>query len=79
MVFEADCGVSTVLEALRVASTSRSLVPGECWAISFSPFLFYPWRAWVGGNVQTFNVSRGGRAPHGFIEAQLRNSLCLPL
>jgi hypothetical protein len=29
MAFEADCGVSTVLEALRVVSTSRSLVPED--------------------------------------------------
>ena len=30
MAFEADCGSSTVLEALRVASTPRFLVLGEC-------------------------------------------------
>ena len=30
MAFEADCGVSTVLEALRVTDTGRPLVPGEC-------------------------------------------------
>ncbi len=29
MAFEADCGVSTVLEALRVASAAGFLVPGE--------------------------------------------------
>ena len=29
MAFEADCGVSTVLEALCVASTARFLVPGK--------------------------------------------------
>jgi len=29
MAFKADCGSSTVLEALFVASTARSLVPGE--------------------------------------------------
>jgi hypothetical protein len=29
MAFEADCGSSTVLEALRVASTARPLVPEE--------------------------------------------------
>jgi hypothetical protein len=29
MAFNADCGVSTVLEALRVESTARLLVPGE--------------------------------------------------
>ena len=29
MAVEADCGSSTVLEKLRVASTFRSLVPGE--------------------------------------------------
>ena len=29
MAFEADCGVSTVLETLRVASTIGFLVPGE--------------------------------------------------
>jgi len=28
MAFEADCGLSTVLEALRGASTARFLVPG---------------------------------------------------
>ncbi len=27
MAFEADCGVSTVLEAIRVKRTSRFLVP----------------------------------------------------
>ena len=32
MAFEADCGVSTVLEESRVASTVGFLVPGECWA-----------------------------------------------
>jgi len=31
MALEADCGVSTVLEEIRVASTARFLVPGECW------------------------------------------------
>ena len=30
MAFEADCGVSTVLEALRVTDTARPLAPGEC-------------------------------------------------
>ena len=30
MAFEADCGASTVLDAPRVATTVRSLVPGEC-------------------------------------------------
>ena len=30
MAFEADCGVSTVQEELRVASTVRFPVPGEC-------------------------------------------------
>ena len=30
MAFEADCGVSTVLEEIRVTSTARFLVPGEC-------------------------------------------------
>jgi hypothetical protein len=29
MAFEADCGVSTVLEALRVASAAGFLVPGD--------------------------------------------------
>ena len=29
MAFEADCGLSTVLEALCVTSTARFLVPGE--------------------------------------------------
>ena len=29
MAFEADCGVSTMLKALRVTSTTRFLVPGE--------------------------------------------------
>ena len=33
MAFEADCGSSTVLEALCVASTVRFLVPGECRAV----------------------------------------------
>ena len=33
MAFEADCGASTVLEALRVASTARFLVPEECRAV----------------------------------------------
>ena len=32
MAFEADCSVSTVLEASRVASTVRFPVPGECLA-----------------------------------------------
>ena len=31
MAFEADCGLSTVLEAFRVARTIGSLVPGESW------------------------------------------------
>jgi hypothetical protein len=30
MASEADCGVSTVLEALHVASKVGFLVPGEC-------------------------------------------------
>ncbi len=30
MAFEADCGVSTVLEEFRVASTAGFLVPGDC-------------------------------------------------
>ena len=30
MAVEADCGVPTVLEALRVTRTSRFPVPGEC-------------------------------------------------
>ncbi len=30
MAFGADCGVSTVLEELRVASKGGFLVPGEC-------------------------------------------------
>jgi len=29
MAFEADCGMSAVLEASRMASTVRSPVPGE--------------------------------------------------
>ena len=31
MAFEADCGFSMVLEALRVASAAWHLVPGEIW------------------------------------------------
>jgi len=34
MAFKADCGVSTVLEALCVASTAGFLVPGGCWAVA---------------------------------------------
>ena len=34
MAYEADCGVSTVLKALRVATTAGSLVPGE-WRTTF--------------------------------------------
>ena len=30
MAFEADCGSSTVLEEIRVASTAGFPVPGEC-------------------------------------------------
>ena len=30
MAFEADCGVSTVMEALGVTDTARPLVPGKC-------------------------------------------------
>ena len=30
MAFEADCGLSTVLDAFCVASTAGFLVPGEC-------------------------------------------------
>ena len=30
MAFEADCGGSTVLEELHMASTTRFPVPGEC-------------------------------------------------
>jgi hypothetical protein len=37
MASEAACDLSTVLEAPRVASTARSLVPGECRAISRVP------------------------------------------
>ena len=32
MAFEADCGVSTVLEALGVESTTRLPMPEECWS-----------------------------------------------
>ena len=31
MSFEADCGFSMVLEALRVASAAWHLVPGDSW------------------------------------------------
>jgi len=31
MALDADCGVSTVLEEIRVESTARFLVRGECW------------------------------------------------
>jgi hypothetical protein len=31
MAFEADCGFSMVLEALRVASAAWHLVPGDSW------------------------------------------------
>ena len=31
MAFEADCGLPTVLEEPRVASTAWHLVPGEIW------------------------------------------------
>ncbi len=34
MAFEADCGSSTVLYALRVASATRFRVPGGFWATS---------------------------------------------
>ena len=30
MAFDTDCGASTVLEAIRVASTAGPSVPGEC-------------------------------------------------
>ena len=30
MAFDTDCGVPTVLEAIRVASTAGPSVPGEC-------------------------------------------------
>ena len=33
MAFEADCGASTVLDAPRVASAVRILVPGKCRSI----------------------------------------------
>ena len=35
MAFEADCGLSMVLEEIRVTSTSRSAVPGDCWATNY--------------------------------------------
>ena len=34
MAIEADCGSSTVLDALRMASATRFRVPGESWATS---------------------------------------------
>ena len=37
MAFEADYGVSTVLEEIRVASTVRFLVPGKWWVFTAVP------------------------------------------
>ena len=35
MALEADCGVATVLEALRVTTAVGALVPGECLATNY--------------------------------------------
>ncbi len=50
MAFEADCGVSMVLEDFRVASTSGFLVPGECWAARWQTVCGRLAGTWVGGS-----------------------------
>jgi hypothetical protein len=50
MACEADCGSSTVLEALRVASRVGIFVPGECWVAPVTRRSApVPRRQWVPG------------------------------
>ena len=64
MAFEADCGVSTVLEEIRVTSTVRSPVPGKYWATAMGGF--DPASLWCGRLARTGRtvVNVRPRRPH---------------
>ena len=72
MAFEAGCGSSTVLTAIRVATSPRFLVPGEFWEAlrdSATPTLGSRWRMRVeGGKSEIRNsaaVRHRARLGHG--------------
>ena len=79
MALEADCGSSTVLEALRAATKSRPLVPGACQAedpksdFTLGFVVTSPKSPWVGAwELKTQNSFWGGWAANP--KSEIRNS-----
>ena len=68
MAIEADCSVSTVLEAPRVAGTAGFLVPGGCFAtLATRPSTPAPRRHDVTGGLAAAVKHRRQRVAHGLL------------